>query len=459
MHDEFLHQLRKDPPADFAARLQTRLRQSMPSPRPQAPSRLRTLLTLLLLGGTAFAVTWIAMRGAPGPVAELYHHGGRTAAAGKTPSSTQTGGRDGFPQGLRWSTNGSSARTGAAPPGQPARSAVAATNPAPSSGTSAAAGSAASAGGALLGQMIRIRAVSSWSAYPYAAQFLQRISADGVNGGFPAHVDLSVRDSDSLLASVCQGGPSDPSLAYTFAPVGSVSKRPCPRSASAATSPVAAIPIDYEAVVLARSPLYGERDLTRREVYLAMAKWIPDPSRPGVVRRNLNTKWTGGEPIELLGPPLSSPTARSMIALLMQGGCDTYPWIAALKSTHPHQYARICRTVRTDGVYVEISGNAATRLLEEPNAIGILGYWDLMHSGRALAVSRLDGVKPTRQSIESGTYPASRELYLCFNRLRTNTTIMARLVGGSPMWQYPDWALVSLPLEQRFAALRDALKN
>lgn len=261
----------------------------------------------------------------------------------------------------------------------------------------------------------------------------------------------AARDSDLRRLSA---------LADTFAPAGSVSDRPCP-PAALANSVVRAIPIDYEAVAIARSPLYGELDLTRRDVYLAMAKWIPDPSRPGAVHENPNTSWgqidasLGREPIEMLGPPLSSPTGRSMIALLMQGGCDTYSWIAALKSTHPHRYARICRTVRTDGVYVETSDSESARLLAEPNALGILGYWGLTHSGQSLSVSKLDGVRPTLQTIESGTYAASRELYLCFNRKRTNATVMLRLaVGESPMS-----ALIWLSLAQRRAAFLDALHN
>src|SRR5690348_2404837 len=36
-------------------------------------------------------------------------------------------------------------------------------------------------------------------------------------------------------------------------------------------------------------------------------------------------------------------------------GCKTFPWVAALQATDPDRFTRICRTVRTDGVYVELS--------------------------------------------------------------------------------------------------------
>lgn len=53
-----------------------------------------------------------------------------------------------------------------------------------------------------------------------------------------------------------------------------------------------------------------------------------------------------------------------MVELLMEAGCDTYPWIAALESTHPDRYARICRTVRTDGIYTRVAELSPSNLLE-----------------------------------------------------------------------------------------------
>jgi phosphate transport system substrate-binding protein len=454
MHDEFLHRLRKDPPPDFASRLQAQLRrQSRLSRQPRSPSLLRTLITVLLLGGAAFAVTWIVMRGLPSPIAGLGRHAARTAAGEHVASSAQTAGSGRFR--LR-------SPASAAAPGGPAHRAQAAASAPAASRSSATASSAASVEGAPSGlQWMQIRAVSSWSAYPYAAAF-----ADQVNRELHGHIGVSIVHSDLILTSLCIGGAQGPTVAYTFAPVGAVSNRPCPPAASGLPSPVVAIPIDYEAVALARSPLYGELDLTRREVFLALAKWVPDPSRPGAVRENPNTTWRqidpsfGPEPIEFLGPALSSPAGRSIISLLLQGGCDTYSWIAALKSTHPHRYARICRTVRTDGIYAEVSGDEPTLLLSKPNAVGILSFWSLTHSPQQdLSVSKLDGVGPTRQSIESGTYPGSRELYLCFNRQRTNMSVMSRLTFEQPPPWDPRWALIPLLRQERLAAFRDAFQH
>lgn len=266
---------------------------------------------------------------------------------------------------------------------------------------------------------------------------------------------------------MCSGGAAAPDMAYTFQPAGTVSDHPCPRHGFGKGSPVIAMPVAYETVVIARSPLYGELDLTRRQLFLALAKWVPDQARPGKVHENANTTWhqidaaLGPESIEFMGPPLSSPAGRSMIELLMEGGCNTYPWIAALASTNPARYARICRTVRTDGIYTEGSVPPST-LLAEPNAVGILTVdWIIAFPKldqlrpNGLAVSRIDGVEPTPQGILNGTYPGSRGLYLYVNRGRVAPNVIAGLLNA--VLPYSDWALVPPPLQQFRASYAEAL--
>jgi phosphate transport system substrate-binding protein len=222
---------------------------------------------------------------------------------------------------------------------------------------------------------------------------------------------------------------------------------PCLGSASDNATPVRAVPVGYEGVVLARSPLYGELDLTRRQIFLALAKWVPDPARAGTVHENANTTWRqidasrGSDSIEFMGPPLSSAAGHSMIELLMEAGCDTYPWIAALESTHPDRYARICRTVRTDGVYAEVAGLSPETLLENPNAVGILGFGHLSNPALgALLTSKLDGVAPSAQALVSGAYPGVRTLYL-YTRRRVPPLILEKLLLDE-FAVHLDWAFV-----------------
>jgi phosphate transport system substrate-binding protein len=145
-----------------------------------------------------------------------------------------------------------------------------------------------------------------------------------------------------------------------------------------------------------------------------------------------------------------------MISLLMEGGCNTYPWIAALKSAAPEKYARICRTVRTDGAYSEAVNDEAQDLLAQPNALGIVGFADLMNmpEDRGLAISRLDGVAATQQAIESGSYPASRGIYVYDNRSRPRRAVVPFFFP----FQFSTGEIVALPEPQRHAAVDERLR-
>lgn len=457
MHDEFLHRLRKEPPQEFAVRLRAHLRRQPMSPLgPRAPSRARTILTLLLLGGTAFAVTYFVTRGLPQPVIELY----RQATARIGAERAATGHRvrtQGTPEDLQWGTGWTSPPNSAPLRSGPIYSAATPTKAAPSpASVDAVTTNAAPAGGALSGSRPPdIRVVASWAAYPYAVAIAEHFNDVTAAGGTPfPHIEVSVRDSDRWPGPMCNGNGRGPDVAYAFESVGTVSARPCPG--------VVAIPVGYEAVVLGRSTLSRKLDLTQRDVFLALAKWIPDSDLPpGTVHDNTNRTWRDidrglpPDPIEIMGPPLSSAAGRSMIELLMERGCNTYFRIAMLKTTDPAQYARICRTVRTDGIYAEVSGLSPSNLQAEPVAVGIFGL--IGHSSLGtLSISKLDGVRFTLPSIENGSYPGSSGLYLYVNRQRVPNfgLLGARLLF---ITSYFDSAYVPPPWSQYEQSLTEAL--
>lgn len=476
MQDEFLHRLRKEPRPEFVARLQAQLqRQSASSSvlQPKAPSRVRTLLTLLLLGGAAFAITSLAMRGLPRPVLELYQRAAAWIGAEHSTAPAQRAGNQGFGGWLPWGARGSSSPHGGALQSTPTPSATLAATARAAPTSSAGSPSGSPSVGAAGLRIPQIRVVSSWAAYPYAAAIADRLN--GATGTAEApiapHIEVSVRDADLVPGLMCSGGAKAPDIAYAFEPAGTTSDRPCPRDAPGSPGPVTAILIGYEAVALARSPLYGDLDLTRRQIFLALAKQVPDPAQPGTVHENTNTTWRqidailGPEPIEVMGPPLASAAGRSMIELVMEGGCDTFPWIAALESTDPARHARICRTIRTDGIYIAVSNLNAARLLAEPNAVGIVGlhgpssiYNFVQFELSGMAVSTLDGVEPTPQGIEVGAYAGSRGFYLYINRTRVAPDVVRRLMGGGGWPAHSDWAVLPLTPAEYQAAYSEALE-
>jgi phosphate transport system substrate-binding protein len=184
---------------------------------------------------------------------------------------------------------------------------------------------------------------------------------------------------------------------------------------------VVEVKVGYDGLVLAHSKKSQKLNITRRDVYLALARQVPDPANPQSLIANPYKTWKQvnpslpNEPIEVLGPPPTSGTRDSFAELYMEVGCQTYPWIKTLKDVDEGRYKRVCHTVREDGAYVEAGENdnlIVQKLEANPKAVGVFGYSYLEENDDKLAGSSLEGVAPTFETIASGKFPASRPLFV-----------------------------------------------
>ena len=181
------------------------------------------------------------------------------------------------------------------------------------------------------------------------------------------------------------------------------------------------IKVGYDGLVLAHSRKAPKLNISRRDVFLALAKQVPDPANPTTLIANPYKTWKQvnsslpNEPIEVLGPPPTSGTRDSFVELYMEVGCQTFPWIKTLKDVAEDRYKRVCHTVREDGAYVEAGENdnlIVQKLEANPDAVGIFGFSYLEENEDKLAGSALEGVSPTFETISSGKFPASRPLFI-----------------------------------------------
>ena len=181
------------------------------------------------------------------------------------------------------------------------------------------------------------------------------------------------------------------------------------------------VKIGYDGIVLARSKKSPQLKLTRKDVYLALAKQIPDPANPNTLIANPYKTWSDvnkslpNQKIEVLGPPPTSGTRDAFAELVMENGCTTYAWIKALKDMDENRFKRVCHSVREDGAYVEAGENdnlIVQKLEANPLSVGIFGYSFLEENEDKLQGSLLEGVPPTFEAIASSQYPASRPLYI-----------------------------------------------
>ena len=180
------------------------------------------------------------------------------------------------------------------------------------------------------------------------------------------------------------------------------------------------VKIGYDGIVLANSSDTEVLSLTLKEIFLALAKNVPDPSGAEKLVENPYEKWSDINPalpattIEVLGPPPTSGTRDAFAELAMEGGCKQFAWIKAIKSEDKNRYKAICHGVREDGRYVEAGENdnlIVQKLKANPDALGIFGFSFLDQNADVVQGSKIEGSEPTFEAIASGEYAVSRPLY------------------------------------------------
>ena len=178
--------------------------------------------------------------------------------------------------------------------------------------------------------------------------------------------------------------------------------------------------IGYDGIVLANSKAVSPMELTRRDIFLALAREVPDPGGAESFVANPYTTWKDVNPalpdskIEVLGPPPTSGTRDAFAELALEGGCKTFAWIKAMKKKDKKMYKSYCHSVREDGHYIEAGENdnlIVQKLTANPSALGVFGFSFLDQNSDKVQGSIVDGVAPTFEAISDGSYPVSRPLY------------------------------------------------
>ena len=177
--------------------------------------------------------------------------------------------------------------------------------------------------------------------------------------------------------------------------------------------------IGYDGIVLANARKTKKMNLTRKDIFLALAKEVPAKDSQ-TLEANPYKTWRDVNPalpatkIEVLGPPPTSGTRDAFAELALEGGCKAFDWIKAIKKQDKSQYKKICHTIREDGAYIEAGENdnlIVQKLNANPKALGVFGFSFLDQNSDKVQGSVIEGVGPTFESIADKSYPVSRPLY------------------------------------------------
>ena len=258
-----------------------------------------------------------------------------------------------------------------------------------------------------------ISIVGSSTVYPFATVVAERFGRTG-----NATPKIESTGSGGGMKLFCQGvGTQHPDITNASRRMKKSEFELCQ---SNGVKDITEVKVGYDGIVIANSVKGEQIDLSLRDIFLALAKDVPNPDGSEELVANPYKTWKEVNPalpntkIEVLGPPPTSGTRDAFNELAIEGGCKTFPWLKAIKDEDKSKYKAICRSVREDGAYVEAGENdnlIVQKLEKNPAAYGVFGYSFLDQNRGVVQAANVDGVEPTFDAIGSGDYPVSRSLF------------------------------------------------
>lgn len=262
----------------------------------------------------------------------------------------------------------------------------------------------------------QISIVGSSTVFPFASAVAEHL---GQGGKFKTPTVESTGTGGGFKIFCGGTGVNYPDIANASRKIKPTELKAC---ASAGAKELVEVKIGYDGIVLAQAKQGKPADFSRKDIYLALAKQIPDPdcAECGKLIDNPYKTWDQINPslpkakIEVLGPPTTSGTRDAFAELVMEAGCNEYDWLKEWKKKNEAEYKRMCQTVREDGAYVEAGENdnlIVQKLKTKPTAFGIFGYSFLDANSDQISASTVERMEPTADAIADGSYPISRPLF------------------------------------------------
>ncbi len=179
------------------------------------------------------------------------------------------------------------------------------------------------------------------------------------------------------------------------------------------------IEVGFDGLTVAASKDAPDMKLTKQQLFMALAKQVPD--KDGKLVANPNKMWSDIAPslpkqkIEVLGPPPTSGTRDSFMELAMEPGAGKFESLEALKKSDAKAFEAVWKSMREDGAFIEAGENdnlIVQKLQANPAALGIFGFSFLEENASSIKGIEIDGAIPSYESVASGDYKMSRPLFI-----------------------------------------------
>ena len=300
-----------------------------------------------------------------------------------------------------------------------------------------------------------ISVVGSSTVYPFATVVAERF---GKSTDFKAP-KVESTGSGGGLKLFCKGvGVDTPDITNASRRIKGSEFEKCQKNG---VKEIVEVLIGYDGIVLSNAKGGTQFELTRKDIYLALAKMVPGADgklieNPYKTWKEVNSSLPATK-IEVLGPPPTSGTRDAFAELALEGGARQVEDIATLRGLKAEQKDEIAalvkklgiesawaaavkkkgekakgkdvvkiigRSVREDGHYIEAGENdnlIVNKLVANPNALGIFGFSFLDQNSDKVQGSIIDGNEPTFEAIADGDYKVSRPLYFYVKKAHIGT--------------------------------------
>jgi phosphate transport system substrate-binding protein len=257
----------------------------------------------------------------------------------------------------------------------------------------------------------QLRIVGSSTVYPFTSATAEQF---GQGGEFKTPIVESTGTGGGFKLFCAGIGEGHPDITGASRPITASEAEACKGNG---VTRVIEVPIGYDGIVIANTKSGPAFALTKKQVFLALAREIP---KDGKLVKNTHQKWSEIDPtlpaqaIEVYGPPPTSGTRDAFVELVMEEACKAFPEFASAYKDEKER-KKICGLVREDGRYIDAGEDdnlIVQKLASNPNAVGIFGYSFLEENKKKVKAAIIEGVAADTASIENGSYKVSRSLYI-----------------------------------------------
>jgi phosphate transport system substrate-binding protein len=257
----------------------------------------------------------------------------------------------------------------------------------------------------------QIRVVGSSTVFPFVAAAAEQF---GRAGNFRTPI-VEATGTGGGIKMFCEGvGDRYPDMVNASRSMKDGEREQCAKNG---ITKIIELKIGYDGIVMANARAAQPLSLSRDTLFRALARQVPVK---GKLAENPYRRWRDLDPalpdapILVYGPPPSSGTRDAFVELVMEEGCKEVP---EMKQLVPDDKKRkkVCAVMREDGVFVEAGEDdnlIVQKLINNPSAVGVFGYSFLESNAALVKANPVNGVLPSYESIENGSYRVARSLFV-----------------------------------------------